>query len=75
MEDTEDTSSVRISSFQPQATQNYIDILSLSPPLSLSLYQDATKLTLPFNNASDLTKECFLPILLEVAQFCHISCT
>jgi len=50
MEDTEDRSSVRISSFQPQATQNYID-------LSLSLYQDAARLTLPFNNASDLKKE------------------
>ena len=51
MEDTEDTSSVRISSFQPRATQNYIDILSLS--LQLPLVRVITlprrSKTLPFN--------------------------
>jgi hypothetical protein len=64
MEDTEDTSSVRISSFQPQATQNYIAILSL--------YQDAARLTPPFNNAADFKKGiCFFLFLLELVQICH----
>jgi len=66
MGDIEDTSSVRISSFQPRATQNYIDIVSFSLSLSLSLslcsfhwqelllYQDGARLTLLFNNVSDL---------------------
>jgi hypothetical protein len=44
MEDTEDTSSVRIWSFQPGATQNYIDIHSLSPSLQLP---PASVITLP----------------------------